>query len=449
MSLLMDALRRAEQVREQGAVDPRDETGATAPEAPVVARLIAHDGENAAGQKPSTEGEGITLSISEVTPVEPSPSEPSPVSMPVVPDPPVASEARRPEPAVSASTTGRSVDHEQARRMLALKARQSRRRRFGYLAGGGVALLLAGLIVIYFRVVVETGDLREARPAMVEPMPEAPAESGTEPMEEAAIGPSESGGPVTDETPQGISPVVPPAAVAPPKSRVAAREAGSTPPQAMTPAPEEQHVAPPLVIVRNEVEDPLQALLGKAFAAYQGGDDAAAESAYRQALQFDTRNRDALLGLAALAQRGGRTEEARQYYRTLLELNPLDSAPVAGLIGLQGGNDPVQDESRIKLLLRQEPEAPYLHFTLGTLFVAQGRWPEAQQAFFDAYRYDSVRADYAFNLAVALDRLGQRGAAIGYYRRALELSRSGASSFNTDDVERRIDTLTTPGGGRQ
>lgn len=333
--------------------------------------------------------------------------------------------------------------------MLALKARQSRRRRFGYLAGSGAVLLLAGLIVIYFRVVVETGDLREARPAMVELVPETPAASGAGPVEEAAVGPSGSDGSVTEETPPDVAAVTPPTMAAPPKPRVAVRDAVSAPPQAMAPVPEERRAEPPLVIVRNEVEDPLQALLGKAFAAYQDGDDATAELVYRQALQLDARNRDALLGLAALAQRGGRAEEARQYYRNLLELNPLDSAPVAGLIGLQGGNDPVQDESRIKQLLRQEPEAPYLHFALGTLFVAQGRWPEAQQAFFDAYRYDSVRADYAFNLAVALDRLGQRGTAVGYYRRALELSRSGVSSFSAADVERRINTLTALEGGHQ
>ncbi len=68
MSLLMDALRRAEQVREQGAADQRSEAGAATPEAPVAARLVAQNREEHAGQAQSTEGEGLTLSISEVTP---------------------------------------------------------------------------------------------------------------------------------------------------------------------------------------------------------------------------------------------------------------------------------------------------------------------------------------------------------------------------------------------
>ncbi|MCC6206791.1 MAG: tetratricopeptide repeat protein [Gammaproteobacteria bacterium] len=447
MSLLMDALRRAEQVREQGAADQRSEAGAATPEAPVAARLVAQNREEHAGQAQSTEGEGLTLSISEVTPVEPSPAAPTQDSGTVVTEARAVPEVQRREDSVSAPA--RTIDHGQARRMLALKARQSRRRRFGYLAGGGAALLLAAMVVVYFRVIVETGELRESMPAAMDPVAESSevADNGPVMAEESV-----SDSTVATVQAVGASPQSPPdiSVATPTRPRAAVRERASTPPaRTVTTEVEAAPAPPPLIIVRNQSEDPLQTLLGEAFTAYQKGDDATAELAYRRALQLDARNRDTLLGLAALAQRSGRIDEARQYYRTLLELNPLDSAPVAGLIGLQGGNDPVQDESRIKLLLRQEPEAPYLHFALGTLFVAQARWPEAQQAFFDAYRYDPARADYAFNLAVTLDRLGQRGAAASYYRRALELSRTGVVSFNVADVERRINTLAAAGGGAQ
>jgi Tfp pilus assembly protein PilF len=202
-----------------------------------------------------------------------------------------------------------------------------------------------------------------------------------------------------------------------------------------------------VVIVRNEAVDPLQALLAQAFDDYQAGNDARAEAGYRQALARDANNRDALLGLAALAQRGNRAEEARLYFRHLLELNPLDSAPAAGLIALQGGVNPVNDESRIKLLLRQEPDAAYLHFALGTVYVGQGRWAEAQQAFFDAYRRDPANADHAFNLAVCLDHLGQPRAALEYYRRALDLARGRAAGFSAAQAEQRIETLTKAARG--
>jgi tetratricopeptide (TPR) repeat protein len=99
------------------------------------------------------------------------------------------------------------------------------------------------------------------------------------------------------------------------------------------------------------------------------------------------------------------------------------------------------------LLLRQEPDAAYLHFALGTVYVGQGRWAEAQQAFFDAYRRDPANADHAFNLAVCLDHLGQPRAALEYYRRALDLARGRAAGFSAAQAEQRIETLTKAARG--
>ena len=75
----------------------------------------------------------------------------------------------------------------------------------------------------------------------------------------------------------------------------------------------------------------------------------------------------------------------------------------------------------------------------------QQRWAEAQQAFFDAHRLDSDNADYAYNLAVSLDRLAQSAAALGFYRRALELSDRGYASFGADEVMRRIESISEGG----
>ena len=97
-----------------------------------------------------------------------------------------------------------------------------------------------------------------------------------------------------------------------------------------------------------------------------------------------------------------RAVEFDQYPSELLASVLVYKTPDAGLIGLRGGADPVQDESRIKLLLRQEPDAAHLYFALATLYVAQDRWAEAQQAYFDAFRRDAANPDYAFNLAISL-----------------------------------------------
>ena len=115
----------------------------------------------------------------------------------------------------------------------------------------------------------------------------------------------------------------------------------------------------------------------------------------------------------------------------------------AGLIALQEDLDPVAGESRVKILLAENPRDPNLHFSLGNLYAAQERWPEAQRAYFDAYTLDSENPDFAFNLAVSLDRLGQGKPALAYYRRAAEIAAQRPAGFEPGVASRRIAVLET------
>ena len=110
--------------------------------------------------------------------------------------------------------------------------------------------------------------------------------------------------------------------------------------------------------------------------------------------------------------------------------------------------DPLRGESQIKLLLREEPEAPHLHFTLGNMYAEQDRWGEAQSAYFDAFRLDADNPDYAYNLAVSLDQLGKGGAAADYYRRALELAAQNGAAFNQPSVRDRLLKLAFEGSAQ-
>ena len=103
--------------------------------------------------------------------------------------------------------------------------------------------------------------------------------------------------------------------------------------------------------------------------------------------------------------------------------------------------DPARAESRLKALLRIEPEAAHLHFSLGNLYAAQSRWPEAQQSWFSAYHLDRGNADHAYNLAVGHDHLSQSRNALDLYREALVLARSSPASFQVETVLNRIRAL--------
>ncbi len=180
----------------------------------------------------------------------------------------------------------------------------------------------------------------------------------------------------------------------------------------------------------------------RAFNAFQEGNYDVASSLYRISLKETPDNRDALLGMAAIELKKGNTQSAYQIYRKLLKLNPKDSVAKVSILNLQNQVGNVTSESTVKDLIQQNPENPSLHFSLGNLYSKQQRWPEAQQAFFDAYSRQPGNADYALNLAISLDHMGQSKAAIEYYRAALNLSKNKPSSFSASNILARIDALS-------
>ncbi len=187
---------------------------------------------------------------------------------------------------------------------------------------------------------------------------------------------------------------------------------------------------------------PVDPTLMQAYTALQQGDLALARNLYQQVLLAEPRSIDALLGLGAIAWKEGRIEEAGQRYQRVLELEPRNAYAQAGLIAIVGGADPQASESRLKQLIAREPSA-FLYFTLGNLYADQGQWPAAEQAYFQAYQLQPDNPDYAFNLAVGLEHIGQIRPALDYYRKALDLSfRKGRANFDQNLVIQRVGQLS-------
>lgn len=217
--------------------------------------------------------------------------------------------------------------------------------------------------------------------------------------------------------------------------------------QAQLSAPQPERL-PPLAapesseirVARGIKSEPLAAQLGTAYQALNKGDLAAARQQYESVLQQDGNNRDALLGLASIASREQQPAQAASHYLRLLELDPRDGAAIAGLVGLRQG-DPAQNEIRLKGILASNPDAAPVHFALGNLYAQQGRWQEAQQAYFQAYSAAPTNPDYAYNLAIGLDRLNQGKLAQTYYQRALTLAQDTAAAFDRAALRKRLQEL--------
>ena len=238
-------------------------------------------------------------------------------------------------------------------------------------------------------------------------------------------------------------------APAPPKTSPAVkpRDAGTTTTEL---APEAAPTgAPPgtdwgsMSIERGFAEQPVANALQDAYQSFRAGNTSRAEDLYRSVLRMNPDQRDALLGLAAIATKRGEKETAVSHYRHLLEIDPKDSIANAALYSLQGSTGGAATEAQLKSLVEQDPNSAHLQFTLGNVYAREGRWGDAQNAYFRALTVDKTNPDYAYNLAVSLDRLGQDKTAILYYRRALELGRQQSRSFNDMEVTARIQTLSS------
>ncbi|MGH8610785.1 MAG: tetratricopeptide repeat protein [Gammaproteobacteria bacterium] len=334
-----------------------------------------------------------------------------------------------------------------------------------------VIFALVGTAVLYYvllppiQVTPAPSVAIEAPPAVPDParetQPPAPpsqvaAPAATQPSA-AAFAQTEAVSPTVEPSisqPQSITAL--PAAEDQPFSE-ATREAGSERPieTVVIPEPASEQSIPvdpysqPIAVLpsaikisRGKTTRDRNADLAQAYRAYRAGDYVAARRAYEAVLRVQPEQRDALLGFAAIESRVGRIERAHRIYAQVLRRNPRDPVASAALFNLHNlaGGDVA--ESQLKLLLDQHHDSPSLHFSLGNFYARRSRWPEAQQAYFSAFSADKDNPEYAYNLAVSLDQLGEANVATQYYQKALILSNERAPSFNVGEVRSRIRALS-------
>ena len=285
-----------------------------------------------------------------------------------------------------------------------------------------------------------------ARPAPVLP----PAASGT-----GQLGPRapEASAPAKPEAPveAPLPPLLPPPAEMAPLPKLAAR----APVDTGLHLTEREALAKSLKGAAAAKEAPLKLQLAKtieipsvntdlveAYEALRTADYPRAKALYTKLVSAEPLNPDAHLGLATVLARGGDSVAAARSYRQVLVIDPRNGAAVAGLLAVSNTRSPSL-ETELRTLVSQHPETASLRFSLGNLYASERRWVEAQQAYFDAYRLESDNADYLYNLAVSLDHLKQTALSRDYYQKALQTRPRSGGQFDPAVVTRRIKELAS------
>lgn len=462
MSLLMDALKRAEHAKrdKQTETTPLETPAAKSPVEETSLDLaelsLSPVDDHAHADTPALEPvEKAAPRLSIATSPEPVPAQQPPLESTPKPavTPPPAAENKQSEPSaapeVSAPAPAKPDHHnaQAAARILAASAArhesQRRRNMIGLVGLGAVLVIAIGSYYYYASLAQQTPHL-----GMAQSPPAATEENG----ESAAEAPDDLQTALLDGVPPAQTPWQegpPPAAPlvtqdwepAPVDPRVIRGEQ----PLPSTYQAEEDAPAEPAAagirITRSTQPNKVSLDLQTAYADFQAGRLAQAEQGYRQVLARDDGSRDARMGLAAIAVRNGQMDIARAQYQRVLQRNPKDLTARAALTDL-GQDRSADSESQLKLLLAEQPQSAQLHFALANLYAEQQRWPYAQQAYFEAQRLAPEHPDYAFNLAVSLEHLSQPRLALEYYQRAVQLAGRHSAQFDLRAAQQRVAVLS-------
>jgi tetratricopeptide (TPR) repeat protein len=420
MSLLLEALKKAEKAKEEAQRRAKGEAAANE------LRLE--------GEAPPAETKAVLT-----RPELPDIRQPLEIlSEEIAPRPAQAS-----SPLTDRQADTQAADRDTARKVFEAKFREPNPRLPFYITLGLLGVVGIGVLGYFWYQLRPAPSLVNANPPRSTQQAAVPA-TQTPPASAAAIAPMAIPGLPPSGTVVTAAPAArpaPAAAPAPKPAAAAAAPVAAAPrlavprllPARLPEAPIAQTRQPPQVHPKVE----------SAYAAYLAGDLATARADYQAALRDEGANRDALLGLAAIDVRSGRYEGAEAAYLRLLQNDPTDAHAQAGLFALRASRlDPLATESRVKTLLAAHPGANVLHFTLGNQLAQQIRWAEAQQEYFKAFAADPDNADFTYNLAVSLDHLRQSGLALEYYRRAIALAEKRGASFDLGAARARAAQLT-------
>ena len=438
MSLLLEALKKAEKAKEEAQRRARDGDGAELQLADAAAAPAAPKHVVTRDELPQINASPLEILSEDIREASPAPGAREMSLQDARP-------AGASPPGPRAGADPQAAQRATARKVFEAKVREPNPRLPFFITMGTLGAFAVGTVVYFWIQLRPPAPLVNTKP--VTSVAEAPAAASPAPV--AQTPPATPSQIAIQGLPTG-KPPAPAASAAPRAAPAPAQPARSaTPaiprdalPQRLKPQPTAQRAPEAPVLAARPTVMQVHPRVEAGYAAFQEGRLDAARTEYQQALREEPANRDALLGLAAVEMRAQRFEAADALYQRRLQADPRDAHAHAGMMALRGQQlDPVAAESRLKSLLAADPESGVLLFALGNQYAQRGLWADARQVYARAAASDTENADYAYNLAVSLEHLRQVRLALEQYRRALSLAARRSASFDPAAVQARVQQL--------
>ncbi|BBP44076.1 tetratricopeptide repeat protein [Thiosulfativibrio zosterae] len=176
-----------------------------------------------------------------------------------------------------------------------------------------------------------------------------------------------------------------------------------------------------------------------AYEAYLNHDYSVAKLYYQKALDENPKAFASLFGLGAIAVHEKNNQKAFEYYQRAEQIDPNHPKLQVALTALRAAAGNYEDWSEVlKSQINKNPQDATLYFSLGNLYVKRKDWVNAQENFFKALELAPDNMQFALNLAISLDHLGQYRLAIRYYQKALVLASERNPLPSSAQVKSRI-----------
>lgn len=167
-----------------------------------------------------------------------------------------------------------------------------------------------------------------------------------------------------------------------------------------------------------EMRDPgvdIQKTMEDAYNALMKSDLNTAMDRYQMVLETQPYNTDAQFGLATIYHRTGELGMARALYSDVLKSEPQNLEALNNLLVLVGQESPQEALGELEQLEMRNPDFSPIPAQMASIHAKLGKFDHAIQAIERAIQLEPENLAYQYNLAVLLDKSGQRDEAVELY----------------------------------